>query len=384
MTPSALRLSLLALGLASLVGVGPMGAARAAAPSAPSPGGPAAAGPASVAPPASALPPAEKGAGATSRAPATDEGNEGRQDHEGKDPVPTVIRVHFPRDTGRHLGDLVTYRVLMAWPAGWEIDRDGLPTPIRDDAPVELRSHTITPASDQCSDCRWLDLHWQVFKAVRMTEDVPLPAVAMRLRHGSRITTVDLPPTVLAVSPLVPWERRRDWLDSARPGWGPFLLDSRRPALQALAAAGVALLALLGWAWASGRWFTSRQARPFAAAWRSVRSRHRRGDSDYADLDDLRDWHRAFDATAGETVLPGRLDAFFEAEPRFASLAAEVRAVFEASQRLFFTEASAPSARLPLPTLVDTLRHLADAEFRPLSQARAGRQPLSRGQDAAV
>ncbi len=281
-------------------------------------------------------------------------------------PVPLLLHVEAPRDSGRHLGDVVTYQALLAWPPGWEIDRDGIPAPVPDNAPIELSSYSTRAAPDQCPTCRWLDLRWQVFKAVRMTEDLPLPAPEVRFRREAEIATVALPPTVVSVSPLVPWERRKDWIDSIRAGWGPVFLDASRLWWQAALAAGLGLLALLGWGWASGRWFLGRQARPFARAWRSVQGRHAAdGAADQAQTEDLKDWHRAFDATAGETVVPGRLDAFLAAHRHLAPYADEIRAVFEASQRHFFTEALAPVARLPRATLIATLRRLADAEFRP-------------------
>lgn len=281
---------------------------------------------------------------------------------------PLLLHVVPPRDSGRRLGDVVTYRALIAWPDGWEIDRDGIPATGSDNAPIELGGHTVSAAPDQCPNCRWLDLRWQVFKAVRMTEDLLLPAPEIRFRRQAEIATVELAPTVVSVSPLVPWDRRKDWANSMRAGWGPRHLETSSLWWQSGSIAALALLALLGWGWASGRWFVAARRRPFAQAWRSVR-RRRPEDLAHADAVDLQHWHRAFDATARQTVVSGRLDAFLAAHPRFAPLADEIREVFEASRRHFFTEADAPAARLPRETLITTLRRLADLEFRP------GRQP---------
>lgn len=283
---------------------------------------------------------------------------------------PKLLHVVPPRDSARSLGDVVTYRALIGWPEGWEIDRDGIPAPATDNASIELHGYSVSPAPDQCGECRWIDLRWQVFKAVRMTEDLPLPTQTVRMRRGNEIVTIELPPTPLSVSPLVPWDRRKGWAESQRPGWGPFWLDATRPWQQAGVAALIALLGLLGWGWASGRWFVARGTRPFATAWRAVRAR-RGSATEQADADDLRHWHRAFDATAGETIVPGRLDAFFAARPQYAPLAPEIREVFEASQRVFFTDTAPDAARLPRETLVNLLRRLADVEFRPLGSANA-------------
>lgn len=280
--------------------------------------------------------------------------------------VPLLLHVEPPRDSGRHIGDVVTYRALIAWPAGWQIDRDGIPTPLADTAPIELRGHAVRPAPDQCPNCRWLDLQWQLFKTVRMTEDLALPAPEIRFRRETGIATLALPPTVIAVSPLVPWEQRKGWADSIRPGKGPVSVDASRPGWQAAAAALLTLLAVVGWGWASGRWFVARDARPFARAWRAIARRGADHGED-ADQDDLRQWHRAFDAAAGRTVLADRLDDFFAMHPRYAPLAPEIQAVFAASRRHFFTGTDTAEAALPRATLTTVLRRLADLEFQPLT-----------------
>ncbi|HSI58491.1 MAG TPA: hypothetical protein VLA16_13110 [Ideonella sp.] len=280
--------------------------------------------------------------------------------------MPRLLRVEPPRDSARHVGDRVVYRALIAWPPGWEIDHDGLPAPTREDGPVELRSHRVEPAEQACPGCRWLVLEWQVFKAVHTTADVPLPATPLRLRKGTRIATLLLPASTLAVSPLVPWERRPDWVASARPGWQPQAFDVRGRLVELGAWLCAALLALVGWAWSSGRWLPRRGVRPFAQAWRSVRARPRAGAGELrqADADDLRCWHRAFDATAGEAVFAENLDVFFARHPALAPLAGEVRAVFAASQRAFYLDPKAePATRLALQDLVSLLQRLAEREF---------------------
>ncbi|MEF7613438.1 hypothetical protein V4F39_05895 [Aquincola sp. MAHUQ-54] len=296
---------------------------------------------------------------------------------QAEEALPRIVRVEPPRDAAHHIGDVVEYRALLRWPAGWEIDRDGLPVAARDGHALELRGHRVEPAAAPgCTDCRWLALRWQVFKAVRITEDVPLPATAVRLRHGTRIETLTLPAARIALSPLVPWERRADWLDSARPGWQASPYDTAAHWRQAALLLGAAAVALGGWAWTSGRWLPRPARRPFAQAWRAVRARHRGRSTAPVDADDLRDWHRAFDATAGRVVMAADLPGFFAEHPALAPLAEESRAMFAASQRRFFLEAGeaagAGASLVQAGDLVGLLGRLAAAEFgRPAARAPA-------------
>ncbi|MBK1714889.1 hypothetical protein [Rubrivivax gelatinosus] len=270
---------------------------------------------------------------------------------------PRLLRIEPPRDTARHIGDRLRYRALLVWPEGWVLEPEGLPAAESEHA-FELRSHRIE-ASSACADCRWLSLDWQLFKGPRASEDLLLPATPLPLRRGSERVTLELPAAVLAVSPLVPWDSRRNWLDSVRPGWRVLPFDSGARFAEAGAALAVALAALLAWAWGSGRLVLARERRPFAQAWRTLRQRPRAAP---ADAEDLKLWHRAFDASAGEAVFLENLDRFFAARPALAPLAAAARAVFEASRRRFFLDedGAAGPTRAELAAL---LQQLAQAEF---------------------
>lgn len=309
--------------------------------------------------------------------------------------LPRLLRSEPPRDSARHLGDLLVYRALIDWPPDWEIDREALRANLRQDGPFELRGYQIEAARSDCADCRWLSLTWQLFRTVPMTADLPLPATPLRLRKGAQSAELLLPASRIAVSPLVPWERRAAWIDSLRPGWQAPRLDARSRWMEGGVWLGLTLLALAAWAWSSGRWLPRRSARPFAQAWRTVRSRPRSaaGALALADADDLRCWHRAFDQTAGETVFAGRLDAFFTAQPALAPLADEARAVFAASQRAFYLDPGAdpatgatdttPTARLSRKDLIALLRRLVEHEFRLASDAHRS-APKHRSAHASV
>lgn len=282
--------------------------------------------------------------------------------------APRLVRVELPRDSGHFLGDVVRYRALLVWPRDWVLDRDGLPTPARADAPIELHGHHVEPAEQACAGCRWLVLDWQLFKGVRLVEDVALAPATVRWRRDAELATVELPGARLAQAPLVPWDGRRDWLDSVRPGWRPVPYTPQDRWREAGLAGGVALLALIAWAWASGRWIAPAAKRPFAAAWRALQPRRRRARGAHptvVDADDWRHFHAAFDAAAGQAVFAEHLPAFFADRPQGPLLAAASAAMFAASRRAFFLtpSASGDADGVTIEALRDLLRALADAEF---------------------
>jgi mxaA protein len=279
--------------------------------------------------------------------------------------TPKLVRIEPPRDTARHIGDVVVYRALIALPTGWAPDRDGVPGVGVEGRPIELRSQSMSAADEAgCAGCVWLSLRWQIFKGLRGAEDLKTAPTPVRLRQGDRIAVVTLPPAVLAVSPLVNWEMRPDWLNSMRPGWHALPFDVQARLGEAVVALGAAAVAGMGWLWSSGRWLPRRGARPFAEALRSLRARHRADPRAAADADDLRQWHRAFDASAGEAVFAETLAAYFSARPAFAPLADAAQAMFAASREAFFLSPE-PSRDtcIRAADLIALVQRLARAEF---------------------
>lgn len=302
---------------------------------------------------------------AAAQAPAASASNISRPD--GSTREPRLLRYQPPRDTAHHLGDVVVYRALVEWPPGWVLDTDSLQGTLREDGPLELRGHSVEAAGKDCRDCRWLNLRWQIFKAVRITADLALPVMPVRWRKGAQVVTVRLPGAPLSVSPLVPWERRTDWADSARPGWQPQALPVRPRLWEAGAWLLLAVVALVGWAWSSGRWLPRPQARPFAAALRALQARRLPAgpQAEQVTADDLKCWHRAFDATAGEVVFADQLDVFFARQPHLAPLAQQVSQVFRASREAFYLAgAPRPDTLLTRQDLLAVLARLAEREFR--------------------
>lgn len=295
----------------------------------------------------------------------------------GSMPRPRLRRIEPPRDAGAQLGDLVEHRLLVEWPAGWALDRDGLPEAARADRAVELHSHRLEPAAGVPGcDCRWLVLRWQILKSPRLVEDLQLPAFTVRLRRDAALAHLDVPAWRVAVAAQVPWDARRDWLGSQRPGWQaqPF-----EPGARLAEAGGFALLAALAagaWAWRQGRLPGRAGRRPFAQAWRALR-RSPGAAALPPEPEAWQHWHRAFDAHSGRVVFHDDLAAWLEARPAAAALGPALQAAFEASRRHFFGgPAPAGGAGFRRAELVRLLGALAALEGAGgLGPARAGRPP---------
>lgn len=274
--------------------------------------------------------------------------------------APALHSVEVPRPFGHVVGDLVPMRVTVELPSGWNIDEDGLPPLNREDRVIELRRRSIEPATDACAACVRIVLDWQVFKSVRATEDLMIPAFPLRLRSGARVETLTVPQQPVSISPLTAWERRQNWIETMQPGYGPFRYDVQVPARRAAGWALAGVLATLLWLRLNALWPFSRSNRPFSKALRALRDT-RGASEDERVAGGLRRLHDAFHAVAGEAVFADDLPRFFERFPELDFAREDVTRMFAASRARFFGETGSPIQSRELVVLT---RRLARAEAR--------------------
>ncbi|MBQ0942047.1 hypothetical protein KAK07_01730 [Ideonella sp. 4Y16] len=274
--------------------------------------------------------------------------------------APTLVTTE-PVAYGHRLGDVVERQLHLRLPPGARLEASSLPVPGTQGA-LELRELQHSGAADAPEQT--LRLRYQVMRSPEQPAVIELPTLTLRVTlpaGGTRRETVlRAEAWPLVVSPLTPPQ------PPERTGLGPLQPDRPLPAppiapirQQAQLGALLALLALswLGWRHL-GRPLWWRRQRPFARAWRALRSSHGSLDAQ------LRHLHRAIDEDAGHAVQTEDLAAWLASRPAFAPLAAELHALLEASAAHFFAPAAAADDTALAARLRTLLRQLAQAEAR--------------------
>jgi mxaA protein len=170
---------------------------------------------------------------------------------------------------------------------------------------------------------------------------------------------VATPAWSFTLAPVIPPDANDETLILRDPQ-PPVPVDSRdltrRLKLSLLAAASVGLL------WALRGFLRRRKTRPFARARWELRSGLTIGHDQESLRRAARSLHRAFDQTFGETLFPGQIERFCQANPAFAPLRGELVAFFQWSQSLFFDPVGATIEPRTHHWLMDLASRFAAAE----------------------
>jgi mxaA protein len=244
----------------------------------------------------------------------------------------TLASTIEPRDFGYTLGDTFEQRVSL--PPGLRLAAAG------NEGLRHARINTWferlnTRERDDAQGRRWLVFTHQVTNVGTRPARVTLPTTPLLMQDG---THWSLLPAALTIGPMMadaglgPGASAELTLRPDRDPPVPDRVQARQRSLSSLGALATGLLTWGLW-W---RWRTARDAarRPFARAWRVV---------DDAPADD-KAWvalHRAFNETAGRTVLAAELEPVFARQPALQAQRAAIEAFFSASSARFFQATSA-------------------------------------------
>lgn len=260
------------------------------------------------------------------------------------------------RPFGYTIGDVVQQTLHLQPAPGQTLIESSLPKPGRAGTWVERQRVTAIPTADG-----WrIDMTYQFVNAPGEVRTVALPPVHLQLRDGTRIVEETLSEAPVTLAPLTPTiVLARAGLEEMRPDTPPPLIDvTARVRRLELYGALAGVIALVWTAWYLGFGLRGRYARPFARAEREVRRRLARVESVDARRDAMRILHRAFDATAGESVFGETLDAFFARHAALAPARDAVAQFFAASRAEFFGTATADFDAVHLLALAGRLKRL--------------------------
>lgn len=242
------------------------------------------------------------------------------------------VESHY-RDAGYFIGDVIDEVVDIAAAPGATLVEETLPRS-GDGQWIELREVDVQENAPEHGRFK-LHLRWQLFKALRETRTIPLPAFTVNLRHGQTVLPVKIHERQVMVSPLLPVILDTSQT-SLHPDSLPPLRDTLPPMRHTLFALVLTLSAALWLLWRYDkppfRWAA---AGPFTSAYRRLRGRHGRK-LDLAQRFAVA--HHAFNQAAGRTVFASDVPLLLELRPELARLRPEIEAFYARSARVFFAE----------------------------------------------
>lgn len=247
-----------------------------------------------------------------------------------------------PRAFGWYLGDVVARRIRIDAPPGAVLDAASLPRLGVRGGAFELRGIDWVHGGPHTTATRHeLILRYQLMRSPPELRIYELPAVVLRFKGATRAQEARLDAWGLVTSPLVPIDApTRRGLGALRPDAAAVPIDTR-PARLRLIGYGAAALLLLGYlthVYLGVPWRRRRQ-RPFAAAWRALRTLPA-GSADAQRTAAYARLHSAFNASSGEALFETGIDRFLAQHPRFAPLRDEIVQFFQASKRVHFGSAA--------------------------------------------
>lgn len=265
---------------------------------------------------------------------------------------PVSIELSAPRSFGYSLGDKITLTVQIKVPLFYTLETGFLPKP----GPVNewLNIDTIESIQANPDKDYALAITYQVFKSVRATEDLTIPAFPLRFMHRGEAETESVPPWTFSYNPLIP-KNKADNEIIPEPELPPRTIDTSRQGrtLSYLLTAGGALLLYIIWFYGKIP-FLERYSGAFGIACRELKRLKKQPESRNVTLQALQCFHHAINNLAGETVFANQLPEFFQRHPKFQPLRQKTEALFKISQQLFFAADTVEQPRVT-PSQIENL-----------------------------
>ena len=264
------------------------------------------------------------------------------------------MEVSNPRPFGHVIGDSLQQKINLELATPYQLDENSLPEAGPLNRWLEISAPVVRTRHSRGTTSYEILFSYQTFYLAERLESLVIPSQELSIGNGERVLPLRVPEWNFSVTPLAPRGIGASVTASGlRPDHPPATLPVT-PHVYRITGLAVCLLGTLLYL-AYARWgipFLARRKRPFAVTFRHLRKLERKPFTDARYCDALRSLHRAFNLTAGRTVLAGNLELFFVHHPEFASLRSPIETLFMQSRRAFFEPPLEPA------TDADSLQHL--------------------------
>ena len=266
------------------------------------------------------------------------------------------IRIDTPRDFGYSIGDRIRHEMHLTLREPIRLDTTTLPETVRLDRWLEISWAEADVRYHGQIAIYKIVVEYQILNAPQQLTSVTIPQLEFLTTGGANPIPVFIPEWTFSIGPITNSEARGELI----------LQPDRQP--RAIPVFG-RRVRLLTWALLLGgfliylvyrRFLLPRLKRnryPFSIALAELRSLQRMDSEPENYRLALRAFHGAMNATAGEVVFAGNLDAFLAANLKFAALKEDISALYSLSQDVFFNSSEVAEPKSSLQQLVDLCRH---------------------------
>ncbi|TSA48691.1 MAG: hypothetical protein D4R48_05105 [Nitrosomonadales bacterium] len=260
------------------------------------------------------------------------------------DPRVSIRTVEPAREVGYTVGDILERTITLEAKKPYKLLETSLPIVGYERrykgqvTGIELRRIHLEQSPGTDATTYTLHLAYQVFTNNIVAKPAMLPPEIVKFSGAGKMFEYRIPSWSFRISPLAVYGSVKIEKDMS-PFRGPLLLDASAEKLRLkvlLALFGVSLLGLL-YVLGANTWLP-RMGGPFARACRDLRKLPA---TDEGLQQAVTRVHQALNASAGNTVFGGNLEAFLLDRPAFIPLRADIERFFGLSRQVFFEPAAA-------------------------------------------
>ncbi len=266
------------------------------------------------------------------------------------------IRIVTPRDFGYTIGDKIRHEMHLSLNDPYRLDTTTLPETGRLNRWLEISGAEANVEQHDQNVFYRIIVDYQIFNAPPQLTSVTIPQLEFLTTGGANPIPVFIPEWTFSIGPITNPAARHNL--NLRPDRQPQPIPVIGRGIR-LVISMILLTVLLTYL-AYRRWLLPRFKRdryPFSSALYKLRKLQRLDFEPENYRLGLQAFHAAVNATAGQVVFAGSLHDFLSANTKYATLEADLSALYARSQDVFFSNSKAAEPHTSLQELIDICQH---------------------------